>query len=170
MRRPRPTYSPPGIREKLLGLVNLCAPYSAIGSIFMFWVGTMISHQPFLIVGLEDIDHCKKNAYGAMWLFIVNFATCVTYLIYIKHSRPRREHIDPHEGRPILPPGMTDYIVNTELELSSVNRYRDEISMDVIPQTKIVPYRDEISLDENILQTTSDDDVIDMHDERQGLI
>lgn len=130
----------------------------------------MISKQPFLIVGLEDIDHCKKNAYGAMWLFIVNAATCAAYLIYSKHSKPRWENIDPHEGRPILPPGMTDYVVNTELELSRLNPYRDELPININQVTNIPSHRDEISRDSELLEALSDDEIIDLHDERQGLI
>jgi hypothetical protein len=90
----------------------------------------MISKQPFLIVGLEDIGQSKKNAYGAMWMFIVNFSVCIVYLTYVKNSKSQWENIDQDEGRPMLPPGMTDYVVNPEIELSTMAPYRDEIPND----------------------------------------
>lgn len=34
MRARRPSHSP-GLREKLVGVANLCAPYSAVGALFM---------------------------------------------------------------------------------------------------------------------------------------
>lgn len=119
-----------------------------------FWVGTMISKQPFLIVGLEDVSHCKKNAYGAMWMFIVNFSVCIVYLTYVKNVKSQWENVDPDEGRPMLPPGMTDYVVNPEIELS-----------------EMPPYRDEVPNDDGILDTLSEDgELIDLHNETRELI
>jgi len=114
----------------------------------------MISKQPFLIVGLEDVSHCKKNAYGAMWMFIVNFSVCIVYLTYVKNVKSQWENVDPDEGRPMLPPGMTDYVVNPEIELS-----------------EMPPYRDEVPNDDGILDTLSEDgELIDLHNETRELI
>jgi hypothetical protein len=91
----------------------------------------MISKQSFLIVGLQDVGQCKNNAYGAMWMFIFNFSVCIVYLAYVKNIKSQWDNVDQDEGRPMLPPGMTDYVINPEIELSTMPPYRDDVSDDV---------------------------------------
>jgi hypothetical protein len=44
-------------------------------------VAMMLTYQPFLMRGLEDKEDAKKNAYGALALFIITFIVSVGYLI-----------------------------------------------------------------------------------------
>jgi hypothetical protein len=77
----------------------------------------MIEKQQFFILGLQDPDHCQESASGAMWLFIILFSLSVFVLLYEANSQPKFRTIEQHEEHPILPPGMTDYRVNSEFEL-----------------------------------------------------
>lgn len=106
--------------KKLGPTANCCAPYSAVGALFMFWVGMMMVKQPFFILGLEDLEKCKGNAFGAMWLFISIFSACLIFFIFESNMQPNCRYIEHAEDHPILPPGMTDYRVNSEVELSGM--------------------------------------------------
>jgi hypothetical protein len=94
---------------------------------FKFWVGMMISKQPFFFLGLEDVNQCKSNAFGAMWVFLISFGASIAYLIFesaIENKRRRQleySHEQEQEDHPMLPRGMSDYIVNTEVELSDMS-------------------------------------------------
>uniref|UniRef100_A0A7S0GJU4 Uncharacterized protein n=1 Tax=Proboscia inermis TaxID=420281 RepID=A0A7S0GJU4_9STRA len=59
-----------------------CAFYSLIGAIFMFWVGIMVTKQPFYVGGLDDEDSAKESAFGAMGTFIFTFILSVIGIIY----------------------------------------------------------------------------------------
>lgn len=120
------------MRNRLSPLAHCCAPYSAIGALFMFWVGMMIIKQPFLLVGLKDYDECKDTAFGTMWLFIFLFVTSVIYICYDSVTQSNGsstrgrgggsgEYVDEDDTRPILPPGMSNYRVNSEVELSHLD-------------------------------------------------
>ena len=89
----------------------------------------MILKQPFFLLGLEDTDQCKNNAFGAMWMFIITFILSVFTICHDSSVETReREHMMFHgedEDRPILPPGMSSYRVNSEVELSEMDAYRD---------------------------------------------
>ena len=85
-----------------------------------FWVGMMMVKQPFFILGLEDLEKCKGNAFGAMWLFISIFSACLIFFIFESNMQPNCRYIEHAEDHPILPPGMTDYRVNSEVELSGM--------------------------------------------------
>jgi len=80
----------------------------------------MIVKQPFFLLGLDDYEVCKDSAFGAMWIFIMTFAVSVIYIVYESSSKPPYEEVDHREERPMLPPGMTDYRVNSEVELSEL--------------------------------------------------
>ena len=80
----------------------------------------MIEKQQFFILGLEDPDHCQESAAGAMWLFIILFSLSLVVLLYEANSQPTFRVIEQHEEHPILPPGMTDYRVSSEFELSGM--------------------------------------------------
>lgn len=111
------------LHEKANCLANFCAPYSAVGALFMFWVGMMISKQPFFVLGLEDRDQSKSNAFEAMWVFLITLATSIIYLVYesaIENRRHYQSDFSDEEDHPMLPRGMSDYIVQTEVELSDM--------------------------------------------------
>jgi len=98
-------------------LSHCCAIYSIVGALFQLWVWIMITKQPFYIRGLEDVDNCKKSAFGSMVLFITIFFLSVCYLCLDSSRRRRYGQLDisEHSERSSLPPGMTDYEVNLEL-------------------------------------------------------
>ena len=82
----------------------------------------MIAKQPFFLLGLENHEVCKDNAFGAMWLFVAIFGSSVAFLIYesvIKNNHDRG--FDQSDYNPILPPGMSDYEVNTQLEMTEMS-------------------------------------------------
>lgn len=56
---------------------NICAYYSAVGVLFTFWVGVMISKQAFFIAGVDDPDTMGSSAWGAMVMFICTFALSI---------------------------------------------------------------------------------------------
>jgi hypothetical protein len=84
----------------------------------------MISRQPFFFLGLDDLDQCKSNAFGAMWVFLITLATCIVYLVFesaIQNRTSRQSPFLEEEDHPMLPRGMSDYVVNTEVELSDMS-------------------------------------------------
>jgi hypothetical protein len=44
-------------------------------------VAMMLTHQPFYLGGIEDVEHAKRSAYGAMATFILTFIVSVLYII-----------------------------------------------------------------------------------------
>ena len=80
----------------------------------------MIKKQPFLILGLNDYKESEDIASQCMWLFIAIFSTSLTFIFYESNTRPVYRHVQHAEDHPILPPGMTDYRVSTEVELSGM--------------------------------------------------
>ncbi len=74
--------------------------------------------QPFFLLGLEEIETCKGSAFGAMWLFILIFSLSLMFLLIESNIQPTFQIVEHAEDYPMLPRGMTDYHVNTELELS----------------------------------------------------
>ena len=42
----------------------------------------MLTYQPFYLGGIEDVEHAKKSAYGAMAMFILTFIISVLYIIF----------------------------------------------------------------------------------------
>mmetsp|Transcript_15402 Transcript_15402/g.38249 ORF Transcript_15402/g.38249 Transcript_15402/m.38249 type:complete len:131 (+) Transcript_15402:394-786(+) len=61
---------------------GFCARYSVVGMLFMLMVAMMLTYQPFYIGGIEDVEHSKKSAYGAMAMFILTFILSVLYIIF----------------------------------------------------------------------------------------
>jgi len=87
----------------------------------------MIAKQPFYLLGLDDYDQCKDNAFGAMWLFIVIFGASLFFLVYESHLQSNHDRASQGldcQYRPILPSGMSDYEVSSslgsELEMSDI--------------------------------------------------
>jgi len=62
----------------------------------------LLTKQPFFISGIDDPEHCKKSAFGAMGLF----ALTLTWSIYkIYNPTPEKEEIEAE--------GMEGYQLNT---------------------------------------------------------
>ncbi len=77
----------------------------------------MIIKQPFYIGGLEDEEHCKDSAVGALGLFIVTFVSSITFIWYDSYNRYNWTEVATHEERDLLPRGMSSYNVRTDSEV-----------------------------------------------------
>lgn len=99
-------------------LSQFCMYYSFIGTLFMLWVGIVITKQPFYIKGLEDVDQCRTNAFGAMWTFVLTFISSVAYLWY-DSNRHRYVAMESMLHRAVSNPRLTEYT-------DRGNRDRDE--------------------------------------------
>ncbi|CAB9509286.1 expressed unknown protein [Seminavis robusta] len=89
-------------------LSHCCALYSAVGIIFMVWVGIMLIHQPFFVGGIEDVEKSKTSAFGAAGTFFLTFLISIIYLMVdtqvggfenwasgnVNNSRPTRREYD----------------------------------------------------------------------------
>merc|ERR1712151_435386 len=75
-----------------------CAGYSAVGALFMLFVGVMLSTQPFYIGGIEDVGSAKVNAYGAMILFCVVFAASIFGIMYDSKHKKEETNTNGAEG------------------------------------------------------------------------
>lgn len=94
--------------SNLRELSQCCVYYSAIGMIFMLWVGMMITKQPFYIKGLESEEECRSNAFGAMGFFVFTFVSSLAYLYYDR-NRHRYVAIEYFlRRRGTQQPGTTD--------------------------------------------------------------
>lgn len=58
--------------------------------IFMAYVYTILSSQPFLVAGIIDYDLAKTNAMGALITFATLFGICI-FLIYKGNSDNEKE-------------------------------------------------------------------------------
>ena len=65
----------------------------------------MLTHQPFFMKDIEDVQESKKNAYGAMAFFIITFIVSVGYMITDGMAGPdergiqrRRQSGNQYEG------------------------------------------------------------------------
>jgi len=120
--------------ESMLSCANICAPYSAVGILFMFWVYIMLTKQPFYIIGLEGEEElCAENAKGAVGLFVVTFISSITFIKYDSWNNERWEAITMEEDRELLPRGMSQYNVRThsEIELLGVTSLHDDDQIDL---------------------------------------
>eukprot|EP00567_Pseudictyota_dubia_P007624 CAMPEP_0197444770 /NCGR_PEP_ID=MMETSP1175-20131217/10166_1 /TAXON_ID=1003142 /ORGANISM="Triceratium dubium, Strain CCMP147" /LENGTH=133 /DNA_ID=CAMNT_0042975617 /DNA_START=355 /DNA_END=753 /DNA_ORIENTATION=+ len=86
---------------------QFCMYYSLVGTLFMLWVGVMISKQPFYMKGLEDVDRCRSNAFGAMWMFVFTFVSSVAYLWY-DSNRHRRAAVEYMLNRAVSSSRLAD--------------------------------------------------------------
>lgn len=67
----------------------------------------MLETQPFYLTGIEDSEEAKKNALGAMGLFMVTLAYNM-YKIYFPDEEKAEEAVDGPEGYR-LNAGATEY-------------------------------------------------------------
>jgi len=63
----------------------------------------MLTHQPLIVGGIEDLGMAKANAYGALFTFVFSFGVSVFYLIQdsvlggrysFNRQLPRRRYSD----------------------------------------------------------------------------
>ena len=71
------------------------------------WVAVLLTYQPFFISGIEDTDHAKGSAIGAMIMF---FITLILSVYNIYNASPDKDdlEIENAEGYQ-LNNGATDY-------------------------------------------------------------
>lgn len=51
--------------------------YSFTGILFLLFVYTLLSTQPFFITGIQNLDTAKSSALGALTLFVVLFVCSI---------------------------------------------------------------------------------------------
>ena len=63
----------------------------------------MLTHQPLIVGGIEDVGKAKANAYGALFTFVLSFGVSIFYLIQdsvlggrfsLNRQLPRRRYSD----------------------------------------------------------------------------
>ena len=69
------------------------AIYSLSGILFLLFVYTLLSTQPFFVTGINDIDAAKSSALGAV-LVLVFVILFITSLVGICKGRGRRNNND----------------------------------------------------------------------------
>ncbi|KAL3780164.1 hypothetical protein ACHAW5_010522 [Stephanodiscus triporus] len=70
---------------------HCCGFYSFTGMIFMSFVYAMLSTQPFLVAGIDDVEEARTSALGALITFGALFVACV-FLIYRNKNAEVREY------------------------------------------------------------------------------
>eukprot|EP00978_Attheya_sp_CCMP212_P027444 scaffold91900_cov59-Attheya_sp.AAC.5 len=102
----------------------------------------MISKQPFYIGGLEDVDHCKSSAFGAVGMFVFTFVASVAHICYEKANPYSRTNTNNHSmeemdfvGRPGMRdfPGRTSSLYELAESSSSGHGYKDDDDHDGTP-------------------------------------
>lgn len=89
----------------------------------------MLTHQPLLVGGIEDLGRAKANAYGALFSFVVAFGISIFYLVQdrvlgrpsTESSNGRRRRGDTthdYEGVPTNTNVLQDYALNLDLPRS----------------------------------------------------
>ena len=59
-----------------------------------FWVGVMLSTQPFFVPGIEDPDQAKANAFGALGMFIFTFGLSAFGIWYDAQNKVETTEIE----------------------------------------------------------------------------
>ncbi len=99
----------------------------------------MIELQPLYILGMEDEEHCKESAFGAMILFIITFVGSLTFNWYDSMNKERWQALSQDDTHELLPRGMSSYNFRTdsELELMGVDTpspsYHGSVEEDFAP-------------------------------------
>jgi len=62
-----------------------CALYSVVGALFQLFVAMLLSHQPFYISGIDNVQEAKDSAFGAMFCFIIAFS--ISVLLWWRDAR-----------------------------------------------------------------------------------
>jgi len=67
---------------------HCCGFYSASGMLFMLFVSTVLTFQPFYVSGIENHEIARTNAFGAMIMFGVTFVISVAMILKSKRNGP----------------------------------------------------------------------------------
>jgi len=67
---------------------HCCGFYSASGMLFMLFVWTMLTFQPFYVSGIENHEIARTNAFGAMITFSVTFVLSAAMIMKGKRNEP----------------------------------------------------------------------------------
>ena len=78
---------------------NCCAIYSATGVLFLLFVYTLLSTQPFFVNGVENVDSAKASALGAVVLFVVLFFISVAGIFRSSRNHVAEEGMMIFNGR-----------------------------------------------------------------------
>jgi hypothetical protein len=90
----------------------------------------MLTYQPLIVGGIDDLGVAKANAYGALFTFVVAFGISVLYLIQngirggssnsseSSVSRRRGDAAHDYDGIPTNSNVLNDYALNLDLPRS----------------------------------------------------
>ncbi len=110
----------------------LSLPFTSLfhcNPLFQLMVVLMLTHQPLIVGGIEDLGQAKANAYGALFSFVVTFGISVFYLVQDRvigrsstegsNDRRRRGNMShDYEGVPTNTNVLQDYALNLDLPRS----------------------------------------------------
>jgi len=71
------------------------------------YVGVLLSTQPFLILGIEDVSEARSNAFGAMGMFMATFGLSVFGMI--RSNQSAKEDIDNADGYQLSGMNQAEY-------------------------------------------------------------
>jgi len=65
----------------------MCTPkvfslYSVTGTLFLLFVYTLLSTQPFFIRGINDVERAKQSALGGMMFFVFSLLGSLSLLLW----------------------------------------------------------------------------------------
>lgn len=86
----------------------------------------MIEKQPLYISGMENEEHCKESALGALFLFIITLIGSLTFNWYDSRNKERWHEISQHDDHDLLPRGMSAYNFRTDSELELISPSQHE--------------------------------------------
>lgn len=84
---------------------------------------------------MEDEQHCKESAMGALALFVATFIGSSTFIWYDSKNKVAYQELSTHDTpHDLLPSGMSQYNIRTdsELELMGVDQpppYDDQLNL-----------------------------------------
>mmetsp|Transcript_31428 Transcript_31428/g.46642 ORF Transcript_31428/g.46642 Transcript_31428/m.46642 type:complete len:173 (-) Transcript_31428:147-665(-) len=67
---------------------NICAGFSVVGAIFLFWVWLLLETQPFFVPKIDDYDTAKSSAIYASIAYGATFG--ISMLFVARDARKRR--------------------------------------------------------------------------------
>eukprot|EP00581_Thalassiosira_minuscula_P009831 CAMPEP_0183704032 /NCGR_PEP_ID=MMETSP0737-20130205/1521_1 /TAXON_ID=385413 /ORGANISM="Thalassiosira miniscula, Strain CCMP1093" /LENGTH=107 /DNA_ID=CAMNT_0025930843 /DNA_START=108 /DNA_END=431 /DNA_ORIENTATION=- len=77
---------------------NCCAIYLGSGILFLLFVYTLLSTQPFFITGIDNVEHAKSSALGALIFFVVLFTISLGLILRRRTKERSRGGGDDMDG------------------------------------------------------------------------
>ena len=111
------------------------------------FVAILLTRQPFFIGGIDDVQHAKESAFGAMYAFIVTF--CASLILWYRDARKKRRGLiltrHVYEQVPPMHP-IESYEINldlptsvTQLHLATTLDHDEPLVPDVPTTNQLMP-------------------------------